>query len=399
MVGVGREAHPRDGSVARPADGAWSMSRPNQALRVALTATSYPRHSGDWQSVFIERQLAALSRHRSLSFHFWGPDGPLPKGVDSAATVGDLALIRSITDAGGIAHLIRKQRIRGGFAGLRMTLRLNAALRRMDSQVDLFHLNWLQSALALPGTRRPALITVLGTDFRLLQQPLVPELLRHALRGRRVILAPNAGWMVSALQHLLGDRWVAVQEIPFGIDPQWYAIERQPPAAPRWITVLRLTRRKIGPYFDWTREAAERGHEFHLFGPMQEALTVPDWVRYHGAVDLDSLASCWYPQSTGMITLSQHDEGRPQVLLEAMASGLPIVASHIEAHRDLFEPFQSAQLVADRGAFVASLNELADRKAGDALGDRARRHARSVFGTWDDCATRYEQAYHRLVEA
>jgi glycosyltransferase involved in cell wall biosynthesis len=61
----------------------------------------------------------------------------------------------------------------------------------------------------------------------------------------------------------------------------------------------------------------------------------------------------WFPQAAGLITLSQHDEGRPQVLLEAMAARLPVIASNLPAHRDLIRSGETGMLV-DSHSFVCS---------------------------------------------
>src|SRR3546814_20018551 len=58
----------------------------------------------------------------------------------------------------------------------------------------------------------------------------------------------------------------------------------------------------------------------HLYGPMEEEVELPGWVHYHGPASPRLLADEVFPAARGLITLSQHAEGRPQVLLEAMAA-------------------------------------------------------------------------------
>ncbi len=68
---------------------------------------------------------------------------------------------------------------------------------------------------------------------------------------------------------------------------------------------------------------------------MQEQIEIPAWVHYHGPATPEMLCREWFPRTQGLISLSQHSEGRPQVMLEAMAAGLPIIASSLPAHEDL----------------------------------------------------------------
>ncbi|MBK8990210.1 MAG: hypothetical protein IPM40_00285 [Gammaproteobacteria bacterium] len=116
--------------------------------------------------------------------------------------------------------------------------------------------------------------------------------------------------MIEPLREHFGRDCPQVTCIPFGIDDEWFDVKRHPPSDRRvWITVLRLTRAKIGALFEWTRDFDPNLHEFHLFGPRQEAIEVPPWIHYHGSATPEQLARDWFPTATGMITLSQHAEG------------------------------------------------------------------------------------------
>lgn len=70
------------------------------------------------------------------------------------------------------------------------------------------------------------------------------------------------------------------QADPFGVDPQWYTIRRQPEESPCWLVITRLTEKKLGPLFEWSLEPLFRDgrRQLHLFGPMQEQIAIPDWV-------------------------------------------------------------------------------------------------------------------------
>lgn len=68
-------------------------------------------------------------------------------------------------------------------------------------------------------------------------------------------------------------------------------------------------------------------------------------------------------------------EGQPMVLLEALAAGLPILASDLGANGELIEAHGTGWLAAsgDRDAWLGGLRRLLDDRAVDAAGDRARR--------------------------
>jgi glycosyltransferase involved in cell wall biosynthesis len=252
----------------------------------------------------------------------------------------------------------------------------------------------------LPAPRDlPVLVTVLGTDMRLLKLPMMSALLRHAMRDRPVVICPNAEWMEAPLRRLFGDV-ARVQPVLFGIDANWYAIERRPEidTPPRWLVVSRLTRDKLGHLFAWGEPLfRDRPRELHLFGPMQERIALPPWVRYHGPAAPAVLCEQWFPAAHGLISLSQHSEGRPQVMLEAMAAGLPIIASQLPAHADLISHENTGLLCDSPTAFQACIERLENLDQNKRIGAAARAWVRASIGTWDDCATRYVTLYRKLV--
>jgi glycosyltransferase involved in cell wall biosynthesis len=363
-------------------------------MRVLLAATSYPRDGGDWKGRFIYDQAAALARP-GVAVSLWTPPGELPPGVESALQGDDADWLAGLLDAGGIAHLLRRRPFAGVRAGLQLLRRLRRACRLASA--DIYLINWLQNALALPDDGKPAIVTVLGSDFRLLDLPGMCYALRGQFRQRATLLAPNAGWMVPRLERLFGDL-AEIRLIPFGVDARWFAIDRKLAEPRRWLVVSRLTPDKIGDLFEWGDGLFGAGRELHLFGPMQETVSVPDWVHYHGATHPTALRDEWFPQAAGLITLSRHDEGRPQVMLEAMAAGLPVIASDLPAHRDLIRHRETGWLIGSREEFRPALEFLETPEHNQRIGQVARGWIKATIGDWDDCAARYAAGYESLLK-
>lgn len=367
--------------------------------RVLLVATMYPRDAAGYRGVFIRNMVYALARVPEIQLYVWTPPGEIPPNTSFVPTPKEAAWLAMLVSRGGISHLIRSGGIRALLAPVGLLRRLWSGYRR-NHDIDLYHINWLQCAIPLPNNRKPALVTVLGNDMKLLRLPLVRQTLRHVMRHRKVALCPNAEWMVQPLETAFGDVAI-IRSVSFGIDPKWYAVDRSPDCGhhPQWLVVSRLTRAKLGSLFEWSEPLfADSQRELHLFGPMEQTVQIPPWVKYHGPASPESLVQRWFPAACGLITLSQHAEGRPQVMLEAMAAGLPIVASRMPAHATIVAHGSTGFLcdtVAEYGEAIAKLEEQSTNRQ---FGENARRMARTRMGTWDDCAQRYQTIYRDLLD-
>ncbi len=369
---------------------------PNTLRTVVMVSTSYPADLADWRGLFIRHLTDALARRADISLRLWCPPGELPANARYVATACEQAWLAQLMREGGIAAALRSRSPRA-LARPWQLLRSLRALYRRQSDADLLHINWLQNALPLPRAGCPALVTVLGSDLAMLRLPGMTALLRRALRRRRVAICPNADWMCTELAARFGDI-ATIRCVPFGIDPRWFEVQRGPARPARWVCVSRVTAAKIGPLFEWGAAAFARGErELHLFGPMQQQVQIPDWVHYHGATNPDALRNEWFPAASGFISLSRHAEGRPQVLLEAMAAGLPIVASRIPAHEDLLEHGRTGWLCNDEPGLLDALHQGESPDAAMQTGQRARAQVRTQIGTWDDCAERYAAIYRDLL--
>ncbi len=371
------------------------------SLPILMTSTSYPRSATDWRGVFIRDMVNALAADPFLQVSLWAPPGVLPPLVRDACLPEEARWLTQLLEQGGIAQVLRKGK---GLARITSPVGLLWLLRnvyRRSPDVALFHVNWLQNALPLlcTKTKQPALITVLGSDLGLLRLPGMSWLLRKTFQQRRCMLAPNAEWMTMILKEHFGEV-AEIAPISFGIDEKWYAVQRQwsSERPSRWLVVSRITAPKIGPLFAWGESLFSSGvQELHLFGPRQDSLPIPAWVHYHGATHPQALQEQWFPQATGLITLSQHNEGRPQVVLEAMAAGVPVLASPLPAHTDVIAHRKTGWLAPSADFFHEGIRWLSERQANEDIARQARAFVKEQMGTWEDCAGRYRSAYQKLV--
>lgn len=372
------------------------------SIKTLFVSTSFPRTTADWRGIFIANISAALARHPEIELTQWAPPGEVHQQVRIATTEQEAAWLNQLMEIGGISHWLRTRPASGLLAAVKLLQMLALVYRRYSNEIDIYHINWLQCALPLPHDKKPALITVLGNDMRLLHLPVMKKALRRVMKNRTVIICPNANWMEKPLQAAFGDI-AAIRSVPFGIEPRWYAIHRTSNNLCRpscWLAVTRLTANKLGPLFEWCAPLfRDKQRVLHLFGPMQEQIELPDWVHYHGPASPDQLATDWFPKAQGLITLSQHAEGRPQVMLEAMAAGLPIIASRIPAHEDIVFHGETGWLCDTPEDVTQGLKYFDTTEENLRSGQAARTWSAREIGTWDDCAARYVNLYKTLNTA
>ena len=369
----------------------------SEVLKILFVSTSYPSNVKDWKGRFIANIVEAIGRRKEIDLKIWAPPGDIPPYVTNVSTYSEADYLKKMLKTGGIAHIIRTRGVLGTVTIFRLMKSLRSVYTR-QTNTDIVHVNWLQNCLPLWGKKTPAVISVLGSDYGLLKLPLMRLSLRSVLRQRNTIIAPNAKWMVPVLDKYFGDI-AEIRPIPFGVDERWFTLQKNisKKYKPHWITVTRITRNKIGDLFKWGKGLFGENYILHLFGPMQETLSIPEWVVYHGPVSPDDLSDKWFPLCSGLITLSRHDEGRPQVMLEAMAAGLPVIASDLTAHRDIIKHRENGWIVSEAQDLKNALSFFSNRETLSRAGESARSWVLKNIGTWDDCAVRYITAYYDLL--
>jgi len=366
-------------------------------ISVLLTGTSYPRNNRDWRGRFIADMVNNLACCKNISLKTWLPPGNLPSNVVSTNSKNESIFLKKMTQKEGIAQLLRTHNPFEYLWILRLLIHLRSVYQR-ESQSDVLHVNWLQNLIPLWGFNTPALVTVLGTDYKLLKFPGMVNLLRSVMKQRKTIIAPNAHWMADLLHKHFGDI-AQIRTIPFGVEQRWFDINRHftGKGVNHWITVSRLTKNKIGPLFDWGKNLFNENNTLCLFGPNQENLSIPSWVDYRGTTHPTELEDKWFPKAAALITLSKHDEGRPQVILEAMATGLPVITSDLVAHHDIVTHKKTGWIVKSSEELKQAIEFLSIPENNKRMGIAAKEWIKSNIGTWKDCATRYKTAYAMLT--
>jgi glycosyltransferase involved in cell wall biosynthesis len=301
--------------------------------------------------------------------------------------------------------------------GARRALRRQLRRRRFD----LVHAHWIVPngvVAAAAGGRVPLAIGLHGSDVFLAEKGGVRAFARWALSRSRLLTgcSPELVDRVRAL----GFPAERSRVIPYGVDthafspaPDRRAIWRQrlgiPEAAPLLLGVGRMATKKgfqvlveilpaLLAEIPELRVVLAGGGD--LLEPFREKTrTWSDRVFFPGSVLRDTLPDL-YRAADVFVLPAVHDgkgnvDGLPNVILEAMASGLPVVASGISGIPLAVVDGETGLLVpeGDPGALLGALRWLfADPAAARAMGERGRRKAEAEL-TWDAVAARYREGY------
>jgi len=152
------------------------------------------------------------------------------------------------------------------------------------------------------------------------------------------------------------------------------------------LFVGRITAEKgIGTLLAAWRQSHPPGLELVVAGdgPMYEELSGGDWpdVRFLGRVDRGGVQQLM-SESRALVFPSEWYEGMPMTLLEAFASGLPVLGSNLGSMTEMLEPFGDPWLVEPGvvNAWSDALTVLEDDSAVSSASETARQLWSASYG-------------------
>lgn len=322
--------------------------------RVLSLATSYPRDDSDHAGSFVQGLHLALRRAgcEVTTLCPEHPGAPLME-ESSAGTVIRVPYRRK--DGEGLFYGDGLEaNLRSARAPLRSMLRFlrnaRAEIRRRLPSSDLLLAHWLvPSGLAFPGRRvrgtRPLIGIGHGGDLFVLSRPIIGRLFTLPLLRRFDALLATS----EAGKRILARRFPGVpcDVSPMGVDPSSFLSSPVSGASSsRNGPLLAVGRLVPIKGFDLAIQAAARVSrplEIVGDGPERAALEVLSKslgadVRFLGRVPRDRLRP-HYERASALIVPSRRlpsgrTEGFPVVVMEALAAGLPVVASRTGGFAD-----------------------------------------------------------------
>lgn len=232
-------------------------------------------------------------------------------------------------------------------------------------------------------------------DFDIYHKMIAP-FLRVIWRNAGAVVANSSG--LRTLANAFDSR-IDIPIIPNGIDLQSYKTLDRDWSFPRLLSVGRLVHQKgldlamraLGGLkeFDWEWRIAGDGPQQAALQSLAEELGIGDRVIFLGWQSREQLTEC-YRRANIFLFPSRH-EGMPNAMLEAMASGLPVLASCIAGSEELVMDDKTGLLVPseDIERLRTALKKLlSDPALREHMGGAARRHVGGNY-SWETTARQY----------
>lgn len=392
-------------------------------MRVLALTTSYPLHPGGSAGVFVQSLYRGLSSACAIEVVCPAGLERVPAASDDAGADIRIRAVRYAPrrwrtlaqQSGGVVSALR----RAPWCALLLPVMLGGLFWRCvrgAGRADLIHANWaicgVLAGLAGRLRRKPVIVTLRGSDVtRAERSRLDRAILRVAVRNsRRVICVSRA--MAEHLRAQFPERAADIHVGLNGVDEKFFDIQRTPVSDSGCLRVLAVGNLIHLKGFDVLVEAVARVHDRKRMqvcvvgdGPERETLAslatsrgVSACVAFAGRLPVADMPAHY--AAADVLVLASRSEGRPNVVVEALAAGLPVISTNLEGVRGMVADGDTGWLVPvdDAGAMAAALDQAAsDRAELQRRGQRARAFARAHIETWADTARGYEAVFRSII--
>ena len=398
-------------------------SRMNALQRpfILVLTTSYPSHEDDPSGVFIARLLRAIMK-RGYEIRVVAPsDGTFygRRVIDSIETVRfgyfwPRSLEKLTRVGGGIPENMSKSFL-ARLQILPMMVAFMLVSLREARGCDLIYANWIGAgiigALLTLFAREPLVISFRGDDGYLARDRALWRVLTKWVSRRAAVVAPVSG----ELMQILADLGVPEKKcrLPrFGVDtnmfrPATHRIEHRDGI--RLLFVGSLIPRKglhdllkalADPAFNKVvLEVVGDGFYRQQLKVMCEELGLRQRTHWRGMLPPEQVARIM--RVSDLLCLPSYMEGRPNVVNEAMASGIPVIATRIGGIPDMVLEGETG-LLFEPGS-VEEMRKCLRTLVGDAdlrgrMGRAGHEFLIQSGVSWDSTAQEFDAIFSGLIK-
>jgi teichuronic acid biosynthesis glycosyltransferase TuaC len=396
-------ASPASGeSAARPL-GAVSRAQANRPRKIHLLvlASLYPNAAQPRHGIFVEERLRHLVDSERMTATVVAPVPWFPFRHRRFGAYAAFAAVPAHEERHGIrvAHprypVIPK--VGMNIAPFLMYSALLPVLQKMlagGADFDLidahyFYPDGVAATLLGAALEKPVVITARGSDVNLIA--------RHRRPGRQIRRAANRAAAVVAVSRALKDKLIAlgaeaekITVLRNGVDLDRFEPRdrgeiraRLALTGPVWLAVgnlveskgVHLTLAALANVADAMLLVVGQGPEEARLHQLADRLGVAERVRFLGTLAHEDL--CDYYNAADAMVLASSREGMPNVVLESLACGTPVVAAPFDGVTELLDVPEAGEIAGERSsdAIAAAWRRLRDRAPQRA---DTRRHAASL---------------------
>lgn len=395
-------------------------------MRICVLTTSYPAYKEHLQSPFVHELAKHLTKEKvkvDVVCPFYKESKGKKERIDGVNVLRFKYFfpvgLQKLTKAGGIPSNLKKYFL----AKIQMPLFLLSMFFRARKPVincNVIHAQWLLSGLI--GVflkkiyKKPLVLTTRGAALNLaLKNKLMKKIALFVLKNCDYI-TPNNQAHFNVISSL-GIKRDKILTIYNGIDIQKFKPRNKKEARKRLnisldkkiiLFVGWLIERKGVKYLIDAVPTVLKKYPNSLFivigeGELKDKLVnqtrrlkVMDFVKFIGPKSLDEVS--FWMNAADLFVLPSLSEGRPNVVGEAMASGLPTVATKVNGTPEFIDDMKNGLLISPKNSKEIEKSIillLKNNKLRKEISSNSRRSIMEKKLTWANCAKNYITIYNK----
>lgn len=388
-------------------------------MNILFITTSFPLHPNATSGVFVKRLVDALRKKANVEV--LTPDDNFStnhqKGVRAFRYAPKKSQILAHVDGGIPASLQKSKKNYLYAASLLAFFLINTATSAR--RADLIHANWSVPGIVggLTGLffNKPSITTLRGEDVTRAKSSHLFKFFLWLCTGMNKFVICVSQEMQQELQYLFPRFRSKILHIPNGIGRSFWVERANSENAKEdqeFIRILSvgslIPRKNIRCTIDAIKKSKHKdkikldivgdGPERSNLANVTNELGLNENIQFSGKMSPDKIFEAY--ASADIFVISSFSEGRPNVLLEAMSSGLAIIASKISGIKELiddgvsgylFNPNDSQQLA----TLIDNLIESPETRK--LFSSSAQKIIQEKCMDWDSSAAQYLDVYYSLT--
>lgn len=380
-------------------------------MKVLVVSTSFPIHKGSTSGVFVKRLVDELSKDVNLQVVV--PDGRRQTKIDAEYSVycfryAPKSMQTLAHEPGGLPVALKSRPMRFVFLPT-FLLAFCLAIWRKSLGVDVIYANWSLPGLiaGFVGKLRgiPVFTTLRGDDAANLDGSRLKRLILRMLVGWNSRLITVSGNMNENLSSRFGRFAHLFRHIPNGVDNDFLKVSNivEHTGSLKLLYIGSLIPRKqvetAIAALGFARGSATltvvgEGPERQKLAQQAVELGLAERVEFLGEKPEKEIPNI-ISRHNALVLCSQ-SEGRPNVVMEAMASGRVVLATRLPGVVEVLTHNQNGLLfdIGDARALAEMIDKLEeDLPLRVRLGSAAKKYILANSLTWDRCAQSYIELF------